>query len=152
MLRARSWCCSRRKGRSKRRLDGRLAFGPPAVFIRSVFNEDWPRNQRCMFIELARGSGSKRENSMFSVISYIHIKTSRIFHQETENEIEKNVAFHNFSMWSILKQNKNWKWNSSILGHFKILGKCYHMTKSSFTCFFGLLPNGESPLAACLME
>ena len=31
----------------------------------------------------------------------------------------------------------NRKWNSSILGHFKKLRKCYHMTKSSFTCFLG---------------
>ena len=26
----------------------------------------------------------------------------------------------------------------SIFGHFKILSKCYHMTKSSFTCFWGI--------------
>ena len=31
----------------------------------------------------------------------------------------------------------NRKWNSSILGHFKKLRKCYHMTKSSSTCFLG---------------
>ena len=28
-------------------------------------------------------------------------------------------------------------WNSSIFGHFEKMGKSYHMTKSSFTCFFG---------------
>ena len=42
-----------------------------------------------------------------------------------------------FCTWSILKLKKNRKWNSSIFGHFKILSKCYHMTKSSFTCFLG---------------
>ena len=41
------------------------------------------------------------------------------------------------STWSILKQKMNRKWNSSILGHFKKLRKCYHMTKSSITCFLG---------------
>ena len=34
-------------------------------------------------------------------------------------------------------KNKHRKWNSSILGHFKKLRKCYHMTKSSFTYFLG---------------
>ena len=29
--------------------------------------------------------------------------------------------------------------NSSILGHFKKLWKCYHVKKSSFTCFLGHL-------------
>ena len=49
----------------------------------------------------------------------------------------KNGAFQNFSTWSILKQKRNRKWNYSIFGHFKISWKCYHMTKSSFTCFLG---------------
>ena len=55
------------------------------------------------------------------------------------------MAFQNFSTWSILKLKRNRKWNSSIFGHFKILSKCYHMTKSSFTCFLGhfILPPVE---------
>ena len=49
----------------------------------------------------------------------------------------KNGAFRKKSTWSILKQKKNRKWNSSIFGHFEKNGKSYHMTKSSFTCLFG---------------
>ena len=49
----------------------------------------------------------------------------------------KSGAFQKISTWSILKLKMNRKWNSSILGHFKKLRKCYHMTKSSFTCFLG---------------
>ena len=48
----------------------------------------------------------------------------------------KNWAFQKISTWSILKLKMNRNWNFSILGHFK-LSKCYHMTKSSFTCFLG---------------
>ena len=33
----------------------------------------------------------------------------------------------------------NRKFNSSILGHFKKLWNCYHVKKSSFTCFLGHL-------------
>ena len=50
---------------------------------------------------------------------------------------QESWAFQGFSTWSILKQKRNRKWNYSIFGHFKILWKCYHMTKSSFTCFLG---------------
>ena len=49
----------------------------------------------------------------------------------------KSGAFQEISTWSILKHKRNRKWNYSILGHFKKLRNCYHMTKSSFTCFLG---------------
>ena len=57
----------------------------------------------------------------------------------------KSGAFQKISTWSILKLKMNRKWNSSILGHFKKLRKCHHMTKSSFTCFLGhsMIPRVE---------
>ena len=48
----------------------------------------------------------------------------------------KNGAFQKITT-SILKLKMNRKWNSSIFGHFKKKGKCYHMTKFSFACLFG---------------
>ena len=49
----------------------------------------------------------------------------------------RKVELLNYSHVINFKKKLNRNWNSSILGHFKILSKCYHMTKSSFTCFLG---------------
>ena len=68
-------------------------------------------------------------------LKFWNAQKSKNFLFDSENG--KNGAFRNFSTWSIFKLERNWKWNSSIFGHFKILSKCYHMTKSSFTCFLG---------------
>ena len=49
----------------------------------------------------------------------------------------ENEAFQKISTWSILKQKRNRKWNSTILRHFKILCICHHVKYISFTCFLG---------------
>ena len=58
----------------------------------------------------------------------------------------KSGAFKKITTWTILKLKLNRKWNSSILGHFKKLRRCHHMTKSSYTCFLGhfMIPHVKS--------
>ena len=52
---------------------------------------------------------------------------------------ESDRNFQKICTWSILKQKMNRKLNSSILGHFEKLWKCYHMKNPSFTCLLGHL-------------
>ena len=53
-------------------------------------------------------------------------------------------------MWSIFKQKRNRKCNSSILRHFKKLWKCQLVNKSSFTCFLGHLMVPPTPVISIL--
>ena len=80
----------------------------------------------CIFIWNAPKSKTFNFSS-FSVLKLITFSDSN----------RKNGAFQNFSTWSVLKLKRNRKWNSLILGHFKIQCPCHLMSKSSFTCFLG---------------
>ena len=57
--------------------------------------------------------------------------------QYFQNQTGKSGAFQIKITWLVCKQQKEGKFNSSILGHFKWKCKCHHMTKSTLIFFLG---------------
>ena len=70
------------------------------------------------------------ERYIFRLMAYAFFLNSHF-----QNQIGKMGHFRK-STWSIWKQKRNRKWNSSILRHFKKC-ICHHVKNIAFTCFLG---------------
>ena len=106
----------------------------------------WKRILSCDSIFSIFWNAPKSKNFIFGAISVLKLITWQFFEMphffifeffemphfpHFQNQIWKMEHFKKF------EHKWNRKWNSSILGHFKKMWTCYHMTKSSFTCFLG---------------